>query len=408
VHGSALYGRVAGAGAGAEWQTLFCHVNVARSWAHVRIVFASAAPRRPNVGIEINGRAYAATIERPPLLESVTLALGGYADPPDHAWLNVEMDTLSAVTVADAGGTFFASAGGFTAAVAPARTLLDCFCSQAVRRLARLARSCDAVVLTLRRLFRACPRAQADIECDHRFVDAVAAHPPTLQWSLTEAVSDYRLSDTLLERVVLNVWLWSRAPFAELAKILYHWANAVIQQHRAFFVRARRFMRILSELHIFFLFVDNDAEPLDSVLGYRHFNASYTPLQIAAARSQYLLFLKRVAFLSLSPADVDGLQSFCINSRFAMARLCYLKIIHDCASLLRDHADLVRLVSSLIALDEAEVAVMALLALHELVPERLHFFATVLWYSGPDAATACPFLTSSSPIFRGTRISSRW
>jgi hypothetical protein len=135
----------------------------------------------------------------------------------------------------------------------------------------------------------------------------------------------------------------------------------------------------LAKLAIFFVFEDNAHKPFQSVTDYSYFNDEYYVEQMNEVRSRFILFIKRVAFLRLKDPDVDALLSFCSYTRFTSAHVCYLKIVRDCAPLFTNKPAVLRTTLSFIEFDEANVVIMALLALYELVGLKIHYYAHVLF-----------------------------
>jgi hypothetical protein len=377
VHGTSLFGLCFTPES--KSSKLLCHLKVAKKWTHVRIVFGAEHGDRPNISLEINReRVYVTTMKKSGLLDAVTLSLGGFIHCPRDEWLNVEMGELSTLVLSSSSGKVLFSTETATdiKRMAPRLTLIDCFAVKAtIRKLARHAPASDDGLLCLKQLFRHSAVAQSVFKCDNRVFSAIAGREPTVHWylllhSVGSVITDERLADQWFDRVILNPAIWARAPFTVLLKIIYHWATVVVSQHQSLFRRTRLFVPLLFRLHVFLL--------PDSDVSYA--NPAYTPAETSVIRSQYLLFLKRVAFLRFVPSDSDALFQLCLNGR---ARLCYLELIRDCAGLLSDKENLLQLITAFVTDADPDVAALALTALHELAGPRFHFCMHVLWWSKP-------------------------
>jgi hypothetical protein len=331
-------------------------------------------------------------MKRVVLQESVAVSFGGYCHAPSEQWMNLEMGLISSVVIQNANGDVVFAFGKDTAFVQNGhlpRTLIDCFrlrtCSS---ELMRSSGCHDNILLCLKQLFMYSPSAQKHFRIDTEFVSSLIPnqltfHSYILLYSIFGVITHKELRRQWLERVILNLWIWSKAPFRDLTRILYHWTTVMVRQYQGFFARHSRITKYLAELSIFFVFEDNEHKPFQSVTDYSYFNDEYSVEEMNEVRSRFILFIERVAFLRLKDSDVDALLSFCSCARFTSSRVCYLEIVRDCAPLFTNKPAVLTTVLSFIELDEADVVVMALLALYELVGVTIHYYAHVLSFVSP-------------------------
>ena len=318
-----------------------------------------------HVLFEISHYTATATVRNQRFVGSLAVTFGGVKHSPHARLSDVTMGRMASISIKTDNAREMLSHRHFKN-IDYERTILDCFAHdfECLMTLLRVGKLSDKTLMCLKIIFTQSRVAENNFKCDEEFVQLVTNshvdfHLYLMLHSVSCVIRNESLKSQWLRNILVNIGIWSHCTCSELQKIMKHWTALLLRQNRTRFAVESYFSSVLDHVS---LFLNN--------------SFSYCEKEKEQLRDMFLNFVKRMSLAHISAADVRNLLTLCKSSDDAEAKVCYIRVIRDCAKILltaqpRD-IDVVRTAISLSFDHSPRVVSMAFQALHELDSVLIH------------------------------------
>jgi len=246
------------------------------------------------------------------------------------------------------------------------------------------------ILTVLNLIFKRSVIGQEEFDGTKTILKGIYKRPTLLKASLYFSIIDVfdsisfpHLQTEWFEKLIINVWLWSKAEPIEFKSILNHWSHDLIVSHYSFFLKKSYFSFLFNAFKVLFCFnpdinhsddtLASQLMPEISLTSGSPFNDSYSIRDVYQCRAIFKLFIQRVSFLILTDEDISLLFIHITSCQSKQTIIELINIITSLSPVLQNRVSFEQStrIHSFIGQNDYTILEHVLITIHELKREDI-------------------------------------